>query len=144
MNNQLAKKLASEYVRLLGEGWEPDLEEFLGRVPQELREPCRAQIADLTRIAEECVVPDEKPESLEFTIFDEDQPEAAAEDVPEPEPEPEVTEAVVKEPEPVEPEPIEEVVAAEEPSQEPVEPEGPHRLTKEEAMAMWDSQKRDS
>ena len=31
----MADRLASEYLRLLDEGWDPDLDEFLGRVPND-------------------------------------------------------------------------------------------------------------
>ena len=44
----LAEKVASEYVRLLDEGWTPDVDEFLGRVPEEHRDACREIIVKMT------------------------------------------------------------------------------------------------
>jgi len=47
MGITLADKLATEYARLLAEGWQPDLEEFLSRVPEPHRDACREQIASM-------------------------------------------------------------------------------------------------
>ena len=49
----LAEKVAAEYLRLLDEGWTPDVDEFLGRVPKEHREACRALIEEMTAIEKE-------------------------------------------------------------------------------------------
>ena len=143
MESLLAEKLASEYVRLIAEGWNPDLDEFLGRIPEEHREHCREQIDDLVGVAEESARPDEEPKPLVFTLFDEDEsgPEPEVAEAPgdlEAVDEGEVWEEESDEPEP---EPLEEVIAAEAPVEEPAEPVGPQRLTKEEAMAMWDTQR---
>jgi hypothetical protein len=40
--------IATEFLRLIEEGWSPDLEEFLGRVPEDLREECRQRIEELS------------------------------------------------------------------------------------------------
>jgi len=39
--------LATEFLRLIDEGWQPDLEEFLARVPDDQREECRNRIEEL-------------------------------------------------------------------------------------------------
>ena len=49
MGTVTAEKLAAEFVRILGEGWKPDLDEFLGRVPEQHREECRGCIEQLAR-----------------------------------------------------------------------------------------------
>ena len=49
MGTVTAEKLAAEFVRILGEGWKPDLDEFLGRVPKQHREECRRHIEQLAR-----------------------------------------------------------------------------------------------
>ncbi len=114
----MVEKLAREYLHLVDEGWSPDLEEFLGRVPKDMRDPCRAQIDDLMKIAHEIVPADAA------------EPQAVV--VPEPEPEVEPESAQVPEPDP-------EPVRASAPEPAPV-PAGPQLLSKEEAMAMWGSQ----
>ena len=40
--------IATEFFRLIEEGWSPDLDEFLGRVPEDLREECRRRIEELS------------------------------------------------------------------------------------------------
>ena len=50
MGNVTAQKLAVEFVRILGEGWNPDPDEFLNRVPQEHREECRRHIEELAEL----------------------------------------------------------------------------------------------
>ena len=49
MDTVTAEKLAAEFVRILGEGWKPDLDEFLGRVPEQHREECRRHIEQLAQ-----------------------------------------------------------------------------------------------
>ncbi len=44
------ESLATEYLRLFDEGWNPNLEEFLGRVPEEMREECRQRISELAAL----------------------------------------------------------------------------------------------
>jgi len=44
------ESLAAEYLRLFDEGWNPNLEEFLGRVPDEMREGCRERISELAAL----------------------------------------------------------------------------------------------
>jgi hypothetical protein len=122
MKTRLPERLASEYLRLIDEGWEPDLEEFLGRVPEALRERCRARIEGVQGIAEEPVLPDEEPE-----------PEL---------PEDEFAVEVPTESHALEPERLEELASAKRPGDEPAQPKGPQRLTKQEAMALWDTLKR--
>ncbi|MHC4491582.1 MAG: hypothetical protein ACYTDU_08165, partial [Planctomycetota bacterium] len=39
--------LATEFLRLIDEGWQPDLDEFLARVPDDQREECRNRIQEL-------------------------------------------------------------------------------------------------
>ena len=47
MGSVTAERLAAEFARLLGEGWTPDLDEFLGRVPEQHRGECRRHIEQL-------------------------------------------------------------------------------------------------
>jgi hypothetical protein len=44
------ENFATEYLRLFDEGWNPDLEEFLGRVPDDMREECRQRIDELAAL----------------------------------------------------------------------------------------------
>lgn len=44
------ENLATEYLRLFDEGWNPNLDEFLGRVPEEMREECRQRIEELAAL----------------------------------------------------------------------------------------------
>jgi len=44
------ESVATEYLRLFDEGWQPDLEEFLGRVPDDLRDECRRRIEELAAL----------------------------------------------------------------------------------------------
>jgi hypothetical protein len=46
----LADNLATEFLRLFDEGWQPDLEEFLCRVPDEVRDECRQRIDELAML----------------------------------------------------------------------------------------------
>ncbi|MHC5052977.1 MAG: hypothetical protein ACYTGK_20510, partial [Planctomycetota bacterium] len=39
--------LATEFLRLIDEGWQPDLDEFLARVPDDQREECKKRIEEL-------------------------------------------------------------------------------------------------
>jgi len=45
-----AESVATEYLRLFDEGWQPDLDEFLSRVPAELRDDCRRRIEELAAL----------------------------------------------------------------------------------------------
>ncbi len=49
MGNLTAENLAAEFVRILSEGWKPDPDEFLSRVPEQHREECRRHIEQLSR-----------------------------------------------------------------------------------------------
>ncbi len=44
------ESLATEYLRLFDEGWNPSIDEFLGRVPGEMREECRQRIEELAAL----------------------------------------------------------------------------------------------
>jgi hypothetical protein len=44
------ESLSTEYLRLVDEGWNPDIDEFLGRIPDEMREDCRARIQELAAL----------------------------------------------------------------------------------------------
>ncbi|HEX5135417.1 MAG TPA: hypothetical protein VFY93_00465 [Planctomycetota bacterium] len=44
------ESLAAEYLRLVDEGWNPDLDEFLGRIPDDMREGCRNRIEELAAL----------------------------------------------------------------------------------------------
>jgi hypothetical protein len=44
------ESLATEYLRLCDEGWNPNIEEFLSRVPDEMRKGCRDRIAELAAL----------------------------------------------------------------------------------------------
>ncbi|MCK6460466.1 MAG: hypothetical protein L6Q95_11295, partial [Planctomycetes bacterium] len=44
------ESLATEYLRLVDEGWNPDVDEFIGRIPEEMREECRARIQELAAL----------------------------------------------------------------------------------------------
>ncbi|HEY7820118.1 MAG TPA: hypothetical protein VIG29_17985, partial [Vicinamibacteria bacterium] len=44
------ESLATEYLRLHDEGWQPNIDEFLGRVPEEHREECRQRIEELAAL----------------------------------------------------------------------------------------------
>ncbi|MHC4931699.1 MAG: hypothetical protein ACYTGV_05860 [Planctomycetota bacterium] len=46
----LADNLATEFLRLFDEGWQPDVEEFLCRVPEEVRDECRQRINELATL----------------------------------------------------------------------------------------------
>ncbi|MHC4971561.1 MAG: hypothetical protein ACYTG3_04455 [Planctomycetota bacterium] len=39
--------MATEFLRLIDEGWQPDLDEFLARVPDDQREECKKRIEEL-------------------------------------------------------------------------------------------------
>ena len=47
MGTALAENLATEFLRLLEEGWTPDIDEFLSRVPEQQREHCRQRIEEV-------------------------------------------------------------------------------------------------
>ena len=47
MGTALAEGLAAEFLRLIDEGWSPELDEFLGRVPEQHRDACRRRIEEL-------------------------------------------------------------------------------------------------
>lgn len=47
MSTVTAERIALEYQRLLDEGWKPNVEEFLHRVPQALRPECRKRIQEM-------------------------------------------------------------------------------------------------
>jgi hypothetical protein len=44
------ESIATEYLRLFDEGWNPSIDEFLGRVPEEMREECRQRIEELAAL----------------------------------------------------------------------------------------------
>ncbi len=44
------ESLATEYLRLVDEGWNPDIDEFLGRIPEEMREDTRGRIQELAAL----------------------------------------------------------------------------------------------
>jgi hypothetical protein len=44
------ESLATEYLRLFDEGWNPNIDEFLGRVPEEMREDCQKRIEELAAL----------------------------------------------------------------------------------------------
>jgi len=44
------ESLATEYLRLVDEGWNPSMDEFLGRVPEDMREGCRQRIEELAAL----------------------------------------------------------------------------------------------
>ena len=44
------ESIATEYLRLFDEGWNPSISEFLGRVPEEMREECRQRIEELAAL----------------------------------------------------------------------------------------------
>jgi len=44
------ESLAAEYLRLFDEGWNPNLDEFLSRVPEEMREECRQRVTELAAL----------------------------------------------------------------------------------------------
>ncbi|MHC4340686.1 MAG: hypothetical protein ACYSX0_10815, partial [Planctomycetota bacterium] len=46
----LADNLATEFLRLFDEGWQPDIDEFLCRVPDEVRDECRQRILELAKL----------------------------------------------------------------------------------------------
>jgi len=47
----MAEKIAAEFMRLLDEGWTPDVDEFLHRVPEEHRDSCRQHIDQLRGVS---------------------------------------------------------------------------------------------
>jgi len=142
MDMSLVEKLAVEYVRLVDEGWSPNLDEFLGRVPTRLREPCRLQIEGLMSVAEEIaqVDADEESEAPDTSFLTSPEP-VGAETIDEVEWLSEGTEDAVSEPAAAaEPEVVDEPAAVAASVEPPAAPSGPQRLSKEEAMAMWDTQ----
>lgn len=44
------ESIATEYLRLYDEGWNPSIDEFLSRVPEEMREECRQRIEELAAL----------------------------------------------------------------------------------------------
>jgi hypothetical protein len=52
-----AEGIAAEYLRLIEEGWTPDIEEFLHHVPEALREESRQCILELTAVPEQPTEP---------------------------------------------------------------------------------------
>lgn len=126
--------LATEFLRLLDEGWQPDLEEFLARVPEDQREECRQRIqalcdlngVDLTRVA---AGGEDDLEALAGEIHEPELGEDEA--VPE--------EAPAAEAEPVEEEPVQEAPVEEAPVEEaPVEeaPEPARPLVRSNSMEL--------
>jgi hypothetical protein len=164
MGTVSAEGIATEYKRLIDEGWSPDLDEFLHRVPEDLREECRQLIVELTTIPSEpesadkprvissvddiewLAEEDATPEPEHATEVTEEPPEAV-EEIPEAieGPAEEVPEPAEKSPEAIEepPEAVEELPeATEEPPEAVEEPEapaptGPVRLSRDEAMQMF-------
>ncbi|MHC4549562.1 MAG: hypothetical protein ACYTEZ_12385 [Planctomycetota bacterium] len=61
--------MATEFLRLIDEGWQPELEEFVRRVPVEHRQECRERIQELCRLngvdleGEQAVAPEEVEEA---------------------------------------------------------------------------------
>jgi len=47
MRTATVEDIAQEFMRILAEGWSPDPEEFLHRVPEALREQCRERLDEL-------------------------------------------------------------------------------------------------
>jgi len=138
-----ADGIATEYMRLIDEGWTPDIEEFLHHVPEELREESRQRIVELTSPP---VAPEELPtpveELVEAAAPVEETMEAPVEvDLfAEPEVTGEVKEVVEAVDNPPEFEAIEEtepVVEELEPEPEPEKPVGMVKLSREEAKAMF-------
>ncbi|MHC4958689.1 MAG: hypothetical protein ACYTGN_09955 [Planctomycetota bacterium] len=46
--SDIVEQIAAEYMLLIEEGWTPDLDEFLGRVPEEHRDACAFRIEELS------------------------------------------------------------------------------------------------
>jgi hypothetical protein len=68
MGTALAKNLATEFLRLLEEGWTPDIDEFLSRVPEQQREHCRQfieEVAVLDGVTIAAGLSQSEPSSLE-------------------------------------------------------------------------------
>ena len=61
MGTVTVEGIAQEYMRLLDEGWTPDIEEFLHHVPEDMREECRQRIVELTAVPEEPSEPEPAP-----------------------------------------------------------------------------------
>jgi hypothetical protein len=47
MRAATVEDVAQEFMRIRAEGWDPDPEEFLHRVPEDVREECRARLEEL-------------------------------------------------------------------------------------------------
>ena len=62
MGTVTADGIAAEYLRLIEEGWTPDIEEFLHHVPEALREESRQRILELTAVPEQPIEPEPEPE----------------------------------------------------------------------------------
>ena len=133
MRAATVEDVAQEFMRIIAEGWSPDPEEFLHRVPEDLREECRARLNEL--LAERApAAPEPEPEAAPETdsaeddviFFDLDTPEAPAKKVVE---EP----AAAEEQEPVEPAVEAAISIAVETALEPVEEEVPEEIPEEEA-----------
>lgn len=145
MGTVTVEGIATEFMRLIEEGWTPDIEEFLHHVPEDMRDDCRVRIEELTATApqevesapveEEVLAPvahqsampveAEIEEAVEVDLFAE--PDVTGEVK-------EVVEAVDNPPEFEE---LEEVVEEPEPEPEPEKPVGMVKLSREEAKAMF-------
>ena len=101
MRAATVEDIAREFMRIIAEGYSPEPEEFLHRVPTDMREDCRVRLEELLA---EHTEPESAPEpeafmadavAAEVVLVDLDEPEVADEpDVAE-EPQPESLEAEV-------------------------------------------------
>jgi len=71
--------IASEFLRIIEEGWDPEIEDFLRHVPEDLREQARKRILEVTGRAR---TPEPEPEPAK------PEPVAQVEIVVKPEPAP--------------------------------------------------------
>ncbi len=80
MGTALAENLATEFLRLVEEGWTPDIDEFLSRVPEQQREHCRQFIETTAEVEpdEPVEVGTEPPEQEAVDEFEAQTPVASA------------------------------------------------------------------
>ena len=83
MRAATVEDIAQEFMRILAEGWSPDPEEFLHRVPQDLREECRQRLNELL-VAKGVKAAEPEPEVAEeeVIVFDLDAPATATSEEP--------------------------------------------------------------
>ena len=74
MRTATVEDIAQEFMRILAEGWTPDPEEFLHRVPEALREQCRERLDELLGAQSPAAAEPEDLEALaggeEMIVFD--------------------------------------------------------------------------